>query len=97
MAIIVEEKRSGMQGLVNALVWVVILGVVIAGVYYIFFKNPELVEYSTVTSFQNVQQLSKIVIHPDEWNNNPQLQALKQYTTTVAPQNVGRSNPFLGF
>ncbi len=96
MAIVVEEKRNR-GGIVNFLIWIAILATVGASVYYIFFKNPELVEFTASSSFKNVQQLSKISINPQELLNNAKFQALKQYVTLTPPQNLGRSNPFIGF
>ena len=96
MAIVIEEKRN-QGGLTAFLIWLVVLGVVAATVYFVFFKNPGLVEFTGSSSFKNVQQLSKISIKPDQLLNNPRFQALKQYVTVSPPQNPGRSNPFLGF
>ncbi|MBI4085655.1 MAG: hypothetical protein HY433_00175 [Candidatus Liptonbacteria bacterium] len=96
MAIIVEEKRNS-GSIVNFLTWIAVLAITAASVYYIFFKNPELVEFTASPSFKNVQQLSKININPQELLDNAAFQALKQYVTLTPPQNLGRSNPFLGF
>lgn len=96
MAIIVEEKTNG-GGLMTFLVWLAILVIIVASVYYVFFKQPQLVEFASSESFKNIQQLSKISINSDQLINNPQFQLLKQYVTVSPPENVGRSNPFLGF
>lgn len=96
MAIIVEEKRNR-GGLVNFLIWIVILAVIAASVYYIFFKNPDLIEFTASPSFRNLQQLSQISINPGELINNPQFQTLKQYVTVTPSQSIGRSNPFVSF
>lgn len=98
MAIIIEEKTNG-NGIVTFLIWLAILGIITASAYYVFFKKPELVEFSASPplTFNNIQQLSKISINSDQLINNPQFQALKQYVTVPSPENVGRSNPFLGF
>ncbi len=96
MAIVVEEKRNS-GSIINFLIWIAVLATVGASVYYIFFKNPVLVEFTASPSFKNVQQLSKISINPQELLNNAEFQALKQYVTLTPPQNLGRSNPFLGF
>ncbi len=95
MAIVIEEKRNS-SGIINFLIWLVILGIIGASVYYIFFKNPELVEFTAAPSFKDVQQLSKITLNPGDSINNPAFQALKQYITVTTPENPGRSNPFMG-
>ncbi len=96
MAIIIEEKTNG-NGLVNFISWLVILAIIGAGVYYIFFKQPEFVEFTVSTSFKNIQQLSQISINSDQLTNNEQFKSLKPYITIPSPQNIGRTNPFLGF
>ena len=96
MAIVIEEKKNP-SSIVNVLIWIAVLATAGATVYYVFFKNPELVEFTASSSFKNVQQLSKITIDSQALLNNAQFQALKQYVTLTPPQNLGRSNPFLGF
>lgn len=96
MAIFVEDKAdSGV--VVNIVIWIVILVIISASVYYIFFKQPQLVEFTASPSFQNIQQLSKISISSDKLINNQTFQSLKPYITAVQPDNLGRDNPFLGF
>ena len=96
MAIIVEEKRDT-KGVLNWLVWVAILAIITSPIYYIFFKKPELIEFTSSSSFKNIQELSRINIDSGQLVNSPQFQALKQYVTVAEPQNLGRTNPFLGF
>lgn len=96
MAILVEEKKED-SGIFNIVVWVVILTIILAAVYYIFFKQPQLVEFTVSPSFQNIQQLSQINIGSDKLVNNTTFQTLKQYITVAQPENIGRPNPFLGF
>ena len=94
MAIIIEEKTNG-NGIMNFIAWIGILAIIGASVYYIFFKQPEFVEFTVSASFKNIQQLSQI--NSDQLTNNQQFQSLKQYITIPSPQNVGRADPFLGF
>lgn len=98
MAIIIEEKTNG-SGVVTFLIWLVILAIITASAYYVFFRSPDLVEFnaSPPSTFNNIQQLSKISINSDQLINNPQFQALKQYVTIPSVENVGRANPFLAF
>ena len=96
MAIIIEEKRDA-KGVLNWLVWVAILAIITSAIYYIFFKKPELIEFTSSSSFKNIQELSKININSGQLVNNSQFQALKQYITVTEPQNLGRTNPFLEF
>ncbi|HUX36105.1 MAG TPA: hypothetical protein VMV71_03675 [Candidatus Paceibacterota bacterium] len=96
MAIFVEEKSdSGV--VVNIIIWIAILVIISVSIYYIFFNQPQLVEFTGSQSFQNIQQLSKISINSDKLINNQAFQALKPYITVAQPDNLGKSNPFLGF
>ncbi len=96
MAIVVEEKKNQIPAM-NFLGWIIVLAAVAAGAYFIFFKKPELVEFNSAPSFNNLQQLSNISINPEQLIHDPQFETLKQYITLTPPQNLGRSNPFLGF
>jgi hypothetical protein len=94
MAIFVEEK-SNSGAVINIIIWVTILAIISASVYYIFFQQPQLVEFNASSSFQNVQQLSKISINSDSLINNQVFQGLKSYISTPQPDNFGKDNPFL--
>ena len=96
MAIVVHEQRSGVN-IVRILIWLVILSVIGAIFYYIFFKKPELVEIVAPPNFQNTEELSKISLDPESVINSPIFQSLKQYITPPGPSNFGRPNPFLPF
>lgn len=96
MAIVVHEQRSGVN-IVRILIWLMILSVIGAVFYYIFFKKPALVEIVAPPNFQNTQELSKINLDPESVINTPAFQSLKQYITLPSPSNFGRPNPFLPF
>lgn len=96
MAIFVEEK-SDSSVIINMVIWIAILAIISAGIYYIFFKQPQLVEFTASQSFKNIQQLSKISINSDKLINNQAFQTLKPYITVAQPDNLGKDNPFLGF
>ncbi len=99
MAIVVEEEqgKSG-GGLFAIITWVVILGVLGAAAYYIFFKNPELVQIATPTDLQNTEALSKLSLNAlEDTVNNAKFQALKRYITPAPAQATPKTNPFLGF
>ncbi|MBI4085375.1 MAG: hypothetical protein HY432_02640 [Candidatus Liptonbacteria bacterium] len=96
MAIIIEEKRdSGI--LASLLIWIITLGIITTSVYYIFFKKPELVEFTASPSLNNIQELAKISINSDKLINDSVFQSLEKYIDAPEPKNIGRTNPFLGF
>jgi len=95
MAIIVEEQKRGIS-IVTVITWLVILAVLSAAAYYIFFARPELVEVTAPSSFQNINSLSQININPDDVVQSLN-QSFKQYITPPATTTLGRSNPFSPF
>ena len=98
MAIIVEEQSGGRSASIVKLgIWLVLLGVIGAGIYYLFFKQQQLVEYAVPANFQNVAQIAKIEFNPDEVINDPLFLSLKQYIRLEPPAAIGKANPFLGF
>jgi hypothetical protein len=96
MAIVVEEERNSGGGVVNILIWLVLLGIVGSAIYYVFIVNPQIVEMAMPAGFQNTQQLSK-TIKPESVISGSNFQNLKKYVEVPEPGSVGRTNPFLPF
>ncbi len=97
MAIIVEEnKKKG--SLLNLLVWVIIIGVILFATYYIFFKEPEIIDVviPQKDAFNNIDSLSKIKLDP-EIIKNPAFEALNSYIDLPEKGRSGRLNPFSSF
>jgi len=97
MAIIIDEEKKGGAGILSIITWLIVVGAVAGTAYVIFFKKPELVtQLVAPASFNNTEQLSKIILNPREsvdlLNKN-----FKQYITPVAPGVNGKANPFLGW
>lgn len=96
MAIVVEAEARR-TNFVRFFIWLVILGVIIAAVYYIFFKTPELVEVVVPPTFRNTEELSRISLNPESVVQSPTFNALRPYVTPLVPPPPGRPNPFLAF
>ncbi len=101
MAIVVEEDRgSGTgigSGIVSVLVWLGILGIIAATVYYVFVAQPELVEYAVPANFTNTEQIIRVNIDPGSVLQDARFANLKQYVTLPEEPPFGRTNPFIGF
>ena len=98
MAIIVDEQQSSKSAaIIKVIVWLTLLGVITAGVYYLFFKQQALIEYAAPSNFKNVSEIAKITLNPDEVINDPLFLSLKQYVRFSPTTIMGRDNPFLGF
>lgn len=92
MAIIVEQERSApTSSIVSFLIWIIILGIVGAALYFIFFKSPmsiDLVLPKTTTALSQIQFNDTIITRAS---------ALREYTPQTPAASTGRPNPFLGF
>ena len=94
MAILVSEEGIKKIGVLTITIWVLILVVIGVAVYYIFFKEPSLVEVASPSSYQNIDPLASVALNPQEVANDID-KTLKQYVPPPSPATVGRDNPFL--
>lgn len=98
MAIVIEEeRRPNSVGILSVALWLLLLGGIGAGAYYVFFKSPQLIEVAAPTDFKNTEQISKIQLRPEEVLSNQQFKMLRSYVTLPTPVPSGRANPFLSF
>ena len=99
MAIIVEEERGNRIDIVRIAGWGVILIVLGAAIYYIFFAAPQLVTISPPPGYSSIAPISGLSIQPENVLNGAAYQALKQpnfpLPTPSGPAPVGRLNPFI--
>lgn len=96
MAIEFEEEKQPVNW-VAILTVVVIVAVLFLGSYYLFFKQPQLIEVVAPKSLQTIGSLSKLSFDPSTVVNDPTRKLLRQYGTNVTPVTPGRSNPFQPF
>lgn len=94
MSIVVEEEKGGV-GMGKIIAWIIILVIIGASAYYVFFAKPELIEITAPSNFKIINPLAKINLNPEEVVNSPDFQALKQYIGVPVAGNTGRANPFL--
>lgn len=94
MAIIIEEENK-QASVGRILMWLVVLGIIVAAVYYIFFANPEIIDVAAPANLQNIDQLAGLNFNPEDVVNNGAFQSLKQYVSlSSSTAGVGRANPF---
>jgi hypothetical protein len=100
MAIIVEEKKNGID-LVKLVAWIIVAIVVIVAAYYIFFAAPELVNVALPSGLQVITPISQVSLHPSDVLNNPTFETLKPPSFPLpspqGPAPVGRTDPFVSF
>ncbi len=92
MAIVVEEEKKGSW--ITIITVAVILVIVFTGGYYLFFKNPELIEVVAPDRLQQLNQLSQAKFDPAAVIDSPLFKALRDYTAPLVLPQAGRANPF---
>ena len=94
MAILVEEEKKSANW-VGILTTVVIIGMLFAGGYYVFFKDPGVIEGLTAPKdIQNITQLSKTNIDPNKIIQSAAFKTLRDLADPLILPTAGRSNPF---
>ena len=97
MAIIVEEEGNKSNA-VSLLGWVIILGIIGAAVYYIFFVSPGASVITPPAGFEDITPIASVQFDPTAVIGSQSFQSLKQYITeptSTGPTAVGRPDPFL--
>jgi len=94
MAIIVEEEKSR-GGIIKLVMWMGLLVIIAVAVYYIFFAQPQVVEFAIPPAFVNINPIAAVSVNQEDVINSPAFQALKPYVTIPTPTTNGRTNPFL--
>lgn len=95
MAIVVQEEKTEYTQPTGLIVWGLIIVLVIAGVYYIFFKRPDLADFAIPAEFEQARQISELQLSPQDVIDNPQFQALEVHVIEPLTASSGRVNPFL--
>lgn len=97
MAIVVEQEHAPRFGFVKIILWLIIIGVILAAVYYLFFKRPDTIpELITPNTFKNTSNLSKINLNPETVIQHPVFRSLKEHVPPFPTSTPGRANPFGG-
>ena len=97
MAIIVETEKKN-SNILAFFGWLVVFGIIIAAIYYIFFVAPPSATILPTGTLQSVEALPVATVNPQNLTGSEQFQALKQYIgqpTSTGPVSVGRPNPFV--
>ena len=98
MAIVIEQehKETNWTAIITS---IVIVSIIFAGSYYLFFTQPDLL--SDVGAPSSVQKLSKIVdlpkVNPTEIMGSSNFAQLQDYSTPSTLPPTGRDNPFKPF
>ncbi|HVM76729.1 MAG TPA: hypothetical protein VMU07_01080 [Candidatus Paceibacterota bacterium] len=99
MAIVIEEEKSR-SNIVRIIGWLVILGVVGAAIYYIFFAQPQLAIIAPAGNLNAVAPIVESNIDPNQVLGSDAFKALKAAPVPPVPTSTGNSpsgrpNPFI--
>jgi hypothetical protein len=97
MAVIIEEEEKKPINWTAVITIAVIVIVLFAGSYYVFFQKPELIEIVAPRELQTISAISLVEFDPATVVNSPTFKLLRQYGTPVTPPPAGRDNPFEPF
>ena len=96
MAIIVKEREKVANWL-SPVIWVLVICLIFGLVYFLFFKQPELVEIIQPIELQRASRLANIKFDPSEVIQSEVFKTLQQYAEPPTIGEVGRSNPFIPY
>ena len=97
MAIVVDDNKQSTTGIIGVFVWIVLLAILGAGIYYVFFRKPELITVAPSKSFKEAQNVAKIKLDADPVVSKLNPPYFDSHVTINPAPTGGRSNPFLGF
>lgn len=95
MAIVIEERKN-QASIMGILSWLVVLGMIVFVVYYIFVRKPEIIEFNTPDNLRAIEQIQSIQLDPGI-AKLPQMTQRTQVGQPLNTQTTGRPNPFLPF
>lgn len=93
MAIVVEQEKKKVNW-ITALSVTVFLVVVFFGGYYLFFKQPELIDIVVPAEFERLRVISEVRFSPREVVDSPVFQGLRDFAGTLPTPRTGKANPF---
>jgi len=94
MAIIIEEEKRKINWFAFGVV-IIIIAVLSAAIYYLFFASTPFAEKVAPPQLQSISELSSIKLQPEAIVNNPYFQILKPYVNPIQIGPIGKTNPFL--
>ncbi|MGB9609170.1 MAG: hypothetical protein ACPL3E_02220 [Minisyncoccia bacterium] len=94
MAIIVQEEKQSGLGILYILIWLVLIIGILVGLYYVFFKKPELYESIVPLNKSNINDIISIKSSIDLNAVMLMTQSLKNYIDIPSNIPSGKENPF---
>jgi hypothetical protein len=96
MAIRIEQEKKSVNWF-NMIVIVVVVAILFAVVYFIFFNQPQLIDVVVPGSFTNIKELSQVQVDPTPVVGTLNKYFTNNYGSSLSIPTPGRANPFLPF
>lgn len=96
MAIIVEQEKKPINWF-NIIVIAVVVAILFAVVYFIFFSQPQLIDVVVPGNLDNIKQLSQVQVDPTPVVNDLNKYFTGNFGTSFTIPTPGRPNPFLPY
>ena len=96
MAILVEEEKKPKNWFALVAV-IIVVGIIFAGVYFVFFQKPEFIEIVAPKQLETISKLSRVKFDPTAVIDSPVFKKLRTYGSPLTLPVTGRDNPFLPF
>lgn len=93
MAIVIEEEKKQVNWFAIAM-FISIVAILGAAIYYLFFINPASIEVALSDPLKNLEKIKKMEFNVSEIANSPALKNLKPYVGQVVPEPAYNPNPF---
>ncbi len=93
MAIVVEEEKKSTN-------WITVLSVgaflviVFFGGYYLFFKQPELIDIVAPVELERIRAISEVNFNPRDVLDSPTFKTLRDFSGMLSTPRTGKANPF---
>lgn len=89
------QQHSGGASIMRMIVALVVLVVLGAGTYYLFFAPAPGFDYIVPKSLQETTSLSKFALDPNDVLDSPEFKSLAPIQGLPSGGSIGRANPFL--
>jgi len=95
MAIVLEQEKKSLP-IASIATVVIIAGVVLFAVYYLFINRPEVVSIIIPTPTRQITEIARTGFNPEELQQNPAFIQLRVHTDMPVPAegSIGKANPF---
>ena len=88
------EEETGKKGVFGVLVIAIIVILLGAATYYLFFAPTPLIEVVIPSRLETVSRISKDGLNAEAVFNSPVYRSLRQYVAEPVVGEIGRPNPF---